>query len=144
MQIYLVFNNKLISLKSQQKTTALSKIKFLRCFSFRIVAIKCIWYWQGKIIRIKLWRNIRSFKMGMLRNGSNLFKCCINMSMHFITKKGGDLTRSYDKISYTNRMSKGQSDNTNNATKSSITQGLRTDKDRSIGVTTATNLRKNQ
>ena len=37
-------------------------------------------------------------------------------------------------------MSKGQSDNTNNATKSSITQRLRTDLGRSVGVTTATQL----
>ena len=37
-------------------------------------------------------------------------------------------------------MTKGQSDNTNNATKSSITQGLRTDLRRSVGVTTATQL----
>ena len=37
-------------------------------------------------------------------------------------------------------MSKGQSDNTNNATKSSIKQQLRTDLGRSVGVTTATKL----
>ena len=37
-------------------------------------------------------------------------------------------------------MSKGQSDNTNNAIKSSITQRLRTDLGRSVGVTTATQL----
>ena len=37
-------------------------------------------------------------------------------------------------------MSKRQSDNTNNATKSSITQGLPTDLGRSVGVTTATQL----
>ena len=37
-------------------------------------------------------------------------------------------------------MSKGQSDNTNNATKSSIKQQLRTDLGRSVGVTTATQL----
>ena len=37
-------------------------------------------------------------------------------------------------------MSKGQSDNTNNATNSSITQRLRTDLGRSVGVTTATQL----
>ena len=35
-------------------------------------------------------------------------------------------------------MSKWQSDNTNNATKSSITQRLRTDLGRSVGVTSAT------
>ena len=38
-------------------------------------------------------------------------------------------------------MSKGQSDNTNNATKSSIKRRLRTDLGRSVGVTTATQLR---
>ena len=37
-------------------------------------------------------------------------------------------------------MSKGQSDNTNNATKSSIKQRLRTHLGRSVGVTTATQL----
>ena len=37
-------------------------------------------------------------------------------------------------------MSKGQIDNTNNATKSSITQRLRTDLGRSVGITTATQL----
>ena len=37
-------------------------------------------------------------------------------------------------------MSKGQSDNTNNATKKSIKQRLRTDLGRSVGVTTATQL----
>ena len=38
------------------------------------------------------------------------------------------------------KMSKGQSDNTNNATKTSIIQRLRTDLGRSGGVTTATQL----
>ena len=37
-------------------------------------------------------------------------------------------------------MSKGQSDNTNNATKNSIKQQLRTDLGRSVGVTTAIQL----
>ena len=37
-------------------------------------------------------------------------------------------------------MLKGQSDNTNNATKSSITRRLRTDLGRSVGVTTAIQL----
>ena len=40
----------------------------------------------------------------------------------------------------TTEMSKGQSDNTNNATKSSITQRLRTDLGRSVGITTVTQL----
>ena len=55
-------------------------------------------------------------------------------------QKGGDLTKSYDKSPYTNRNVKGQSDNKNNATKSSIKQRLRTDLRRSVGVTTATQL----
>ena len=38
------------------------------------------------------------------------------------------------------KMAKGQSDNTNNATKRSIKQRLRTDLGRSVGVTTATQL----
>ena len=37
-------------------------------------------------------------------------------------------------------MSKGESDNTNNATKGSIKQRLRTDLGRSVGVTSATKL----
>ena len=37
-------------------------------------------------------------------------------------------------------LSKGQNDNTNNVTKSSITQRLRTDLGRSVGVTTATQM----
>ena len=37
-------------------------------------------------------------------------------------------------------LSKGQNDNTNNATKNSITQRLRTDLGRSVGVTMATQL----
>ena len=46
----------------------------------------------------------------------------------------------YDKSPYTNRNVKRQSDNTIKATNSSITQRLRTDLGRSVGVTTATNL----
>ena len=38
-----------------------------------------------------------------------------------LREKGRDLTQSYDKSPYTNRNVKGQSDNTNNATKNSIT-----------------------
>ena len=58
--------------------------------------------------------------------------------MIFISwQKGGDLTQSYDKSPYTNRV---KSDNTNNATKSSIKQQLQTDLGRSVGVTTATQL----
>ena len=55
-------------------------------------------------------------------------------------QKGGDLTQSYDKSPYTNRNVKRASDNTNNATKSSIKQRLRTDLGRSVGVTKATQL----
>ena len=55
--------------------------------------------------------------------------------------KGGDLTQPYEKKAPTpTEISKGQSDNTNNATKKSIKQGLRTDLGRSLGVTTATQL----
>ena len=50
--------------------------------------------------------------------------------------KGRDLTQSYYKSPYSNRMSNRQSDN--NATKSSITQRLRTNLGRPFGVTTAT------
>ena len=39
-------------------------------------------------------------------------------------EKGRDLTQSYDKSQYTSKMSKGQSENTSNATKSSISQRL--------------------
>ena len=56
-----------------------------------------------------------------------------------LREKGRDLTQSYDKKPYTS-MSKGQSDNTNNSTKSSIPQLLRTDLGRSFGVTTTTQL----
>ena len=55
-------------------------------------------------------------------------------------QKGGDLTQSYDKSPYKNRNVKRASDNTNNATKSSIKQRLRTDLGRSVGVTQATQL----
>ena len=55
-------------------------------------------------------------------------------------EKGRDLTQSYDKTPYTSRNVKGQSDNTNNATKSSITQRQRTDLGRSVWVTTATTM----
>ena len=44
------------------------------------------------------------------------------------------------KVPTPTEMSKGQIDNTNNATKSSIKQQLRTDLGRSVGVTTATKL----
>ena len=44
------------------------------------------------------------------------------------------------KVPTPTELSKGQSDNINNATKSSIKQRLRTDLGRSVGVTTATQL----
>ena len=56
-------------------------------------------------------------------------------------KKGKDLTQSYDKSP--TEMSNGQSDNTKNATKSSITQRLLTDLGRSVKVTTANKLETN-
>ena len=63
------------------------------------------------------------------------------ITKHDAREKGRDLTQSYDKSSYTSRNVKGQSDNTNNATKKkSITQLLQTDLGRSVGVTTATQL----
>ena len=55
-------------------------------------------------------------------------------------QKGRDLTQSYDKRPAPTEMSKGQSYNTNNATKSSITQRFWIDLGRSVGVTTATQL----
>ena len=55
-------------------------------------------------------------------------------------QKGGNLTQSYEKAPTLTEMSKGQSDNTNNATKSSIKQRLQTDLRRSVGVTTDTQL----
>ena len=53
-------------------------------------------------------------------------------------QKGRDLTQSYDKAPALTEISKGQSDNTKTPQKSSITQRLRTDLGRSVGVTTAT------
>ena len=55
-------------------------------------------------------------------------------------RKRRDLTQSYDKSPTPAEITKGQSDNTNNATKSSITQRLRTDLGWLVGVTTATQL----
>ena len=54
--------------------------------------------------------------------------------------KRENLTQSYDKSPYTNRNFKRASDNTNNATKSSIKQRLWTDLGRSVGVTKAIQL----
>ena len=57
------------------------------------------------------------------------------------TQKGRDLTQSYDKSPYTDRKkSKKQRDNTKTPPKTSITQRLRTDLGRSVGVTIATQL----
>ena len=44
-----------------------------------------------------------------------------------VREKGRDLTQSYDKSPYPLEKSKKQRDNTENATKTSITQQLRTD-----------------
>ena len=60
--------------------------------------------------------------------------------MEVSREKRRDLTQSYDKAPTPAEMSKWQSDNTNNATKSSISYRLLTDLGRSIGVTTATQL----
>ena len=57
-----------------------------------------------------------------------------------LREKGRDLTQSYDKSPYTNKNVIRAGDNTKNATKSSITQRLRTDLGWSVGVTTATRL----
>ena len=58
----------------------------------------------------------------------------------YLKEKGRDLTQSYSKSTYTNRNVKRAKWNTNKATNSSITQRLRTDLRRSVGVTTATQL----
>ena len=50
-------------------------------------------------------------------------------------KKGRDPTQSYDKSSYTHRKIHKHRDNIKNGTKMSITQRLRTDLGRSVGVT---------
>ena len=57
-----------------------------------------------------------------------------------VCEKGRDLTQSYDKSPYTNKKSKPQRDNTKTPPKTSITQRLRTDIGRSVGVTTTTQL----
>ena len=61
--------------------------------------------------------------------------------MRIEREKGRDLTKSYDKSHYTHRKkSKKQRDNTKMPQKTSITQRLRTDLGRSVGVTTVTQL----
>ena len=50
------------------------------------------------------------------------------------------MTQSYDKSLFTDRKSKKQRDNTKTPTKTLITQRLRTDLRRSVGVTIATQL----
>ena len=55
-------------------------------------------------------------------------------------EKGRDLTQSYDKSPYTNRNVKRAVTTQTTPQKSSITQRLRTDLGRSVGVTTATQL----
>ena len=60
--------------------------------------------------------------------------------MHFKAKKEEIWLSPMIKAPTPTEMSKVQSENTNNATKSSIKQRLRTDLGRSVGVTTATQL----
>ena len=57
-----------------------------------------------------------------------------------IREKGRDLTQSYDKSPYTNRKIKKATWQHKNATKNLITQRLRTDLRRTVGVTTVTPL----
>ena len=57
-----------------------------------------------------------------------------------ISEKERDLTQSYDKIPYTDGKIQKQHDNTKTPPKSSITQRLRTDLGRSVGVAIATQL----
>ena len=65
---------------------------------------------------------------------------------HYLTyilykrEKARDLTQSCDKSTYTHRKSKKQRDNIKHATKTLITQRLRTDLGRSVGVTAVTQL----
>ena len=61
--------------------------------------------------------------------------------LNFVREKGRDLTQSYDKSPCTDRkIKKAQRDNTKTPPKTSITQRLRTDLRRSVGVTIATQL----
>ena len=58
-----------------------------------------------------------------------------------VKEKGRDLTQSYDKSPYTNRnVKRAKWQHKKMQQKSSITQRLRTDLGRSVGVTTATQL----
>ena len=56
----------------------------------------------------------------------------------YMGEKGRDLTQSYDKSPYTHRKIQKPKWQHKNATKTSITQHLRTDLGRSVGVTIAT------
>ena len=77
-------------------------------------------------------------------------KCCSSKSELCLVvwyvvyrQKGGDLTQSYDKSSYTKRNVKIKKDKVTTQTtpqKRSIKQQLRTDLGRSVGITTATQL----
>ena len=67
----------------------------------------------------------------------------LNINKIEIREKERDLTQSYDKSPYTDRKikkKKQQRDNTKTPTKTSITQRLRNDLGRSVGVTIATQL----
>ena len=61
-------------------------------------------------------------------------------SFKYIIEKGRDLTQSYDKSPYTHRKIQKATWQHKNATKNSITQQLRTNSRRSVGITTATQL----
>ena len=63
-----------------------------------------------------------------------------NHCMQWQREKGRDLTQSYDKNPYTTEKSKKQRDNTKTPPQTSITQRLRTDLGRSVGVTKVTQL----
>ena len=54
---------------------------------------------------------------------------------YFGKEKKGDLTQTYDENPYTNREVRKPMDNTKTPPKTSITQRLRTDLGRSVGVT---------
>ena len=63
-----------------------------------------------------------------------------NISLVVQNTSGKDLTQSYDKSPFIDRKSKKQRENTKTPQKTSITQRLRTDLGRSVGVTIAIQL----
>ena len=69
------------------------------------------------------------------------FRSKVNLNSEYYIKKKEEIWLSpLTKAPTLTEISKWQSDNTNNATKCSITQWLRTDLGRSVGVTTVTQL----